>query len=292
MTKRISLEQLDHEKAAIRASLDGDAADVRAQLAALGFFALDDPNADSERLLAYVPFLPRLARRGSPLTNCSDRWSGRKATNHPTGTAARAAWRQSRRRPTADRRARRSRSVAAASSIDCSSWSSQYRRSATDRRSIAQLAPIQQRLAAVEERRQWRAQLDRARVGLRHAGADAKAQPARDPRGLDQQTALAHPRLPIDQHGGAGSGANAIQLNADRRALGVATADDRSRGYGLVEGTVPPVVAQAIELAAHALRVAAFSAHRIGRLRDLPPAQRSRYTAVRPPSAGRTAPLM
>ena len=54
MTKRIRPERLEHEKAAIRASLDGDAAGVRANLAALGFFDLEDSGIDSEQLLAYV----------------------------------------------------------------------------------------------------------------------------------------------------------------------------------------------------------------------------------------------
>jgi predicted unusual protein kinase regulating ubiquinone biosynthesis (AarF/ABC1/UbiB family) len=54
MTKRIRPERLEHEKAAIRASLEGDAEGVRAELAALGFLALEDPRIDSEQLLAYV----------------------------------------------------------------------------------------------------------------------------------------------------------------------------------------------------------------------------------------------
>jgi predicted unusual protein kinase regulating ubiquinone biosynthesis (AarF/ABC1/UbiB family) len=54
MTKRIRPEWLAHEKAAIRASLAGDAEGVRAELGALGFFALDDPGIDANQLLAYV----------------------------------------------------------------------------------------------------------------------------------------------------------------------------------------------------------------------------------------------
>ncbi|HWX96198.1 MAG TPA: AarF/ABC1/UbiB kinase family protein [Solirubrobacteraceae bacterium] len=54
MTKRIKHERLEREKAAIRSSLEGDAEGVRTELAALGFFALDDPNIDSQQLLAYV----------------------------------------------------------------------------------------------------------------------------------------------------------------------------------------------------------------------------------------------
>jgi predicted unusual protein kinase regulating ubiquinone biosynthesis (AarF/ABC1/UbiB family) len=54
MTKRITPEQLEREKAAIRDALDGDASAVRAQLAALGFFPADDASVDSDELLAYV----------------------------------------------------------------------------------------------------------------------------------------------------------------------------------------------------------------------------------------------
>jgi predicted unusual protein kinase regulating ubiquinone biosynthesis (AarF/ABC1/UbiB family) len=53
MTKRIPRERLEHEKEAIRASLAGDATVVRHELAALGFFDLDDPRIDSDQLLAY-----------------------------------------------------------------------------------------------------------------------------------------------------------------------------------------------------------------------------------------------
>jgi predicted unusual protein kinase regulating ubiquinone biosynthesis (AarF/ABC1/UbiB family) len=54
MTKRIAPERLEHEKAAILDSFAGDAAGVRSELAALGFFASDDPDVDPNRLLAYV----------------------------------------------------------------------------------------------------------------------------------------------------------------------------------------------------------------------------------------------
>jgi predicted unusual protein kinase regulating ubiquinone biosynthesis (AarF/ABC1/UbiB family) len=54
MTKRITTEQIEREKAAIRDALAGDSAGVRAQLAALGFFDEDDPDIDSDDLLAYV----------------------------------------------------------------------------------------------------------------------------------------------------------------------------------------------------------------------------------------------
>jgi predicted unusual protein kinase regulating ubiquinone biosynthesis (AarF/ABC1/UbiB family) len=54
MTKQLPPERLEHEKAAIRASLRGDAAAVRAELATLGFFDADDRTIDSDELLAYV----------------------------------------------------------------------------------------------------------------------------------------------------------------------------------------------------------------------------------------------
>jgi predicted unusual protein kinase regulating ubiquinone biosynthesis (AarF/ABC1/UbiB family) len=54
MTKRIPLERLEHEKAAIRAALENDPAGVREELATLGFFARDDSRIDSDQLLAYV----------------------------------------------------------------------------------------------------------------------------------------------------------------------------------------------------------------------------------------------
>jgi predicted unusual protein kinase regulating ubiquinone biosynthesis (AarF/ABC1/UbiB family) len=54
MTKRIAPARLEHEKAAIVDGLAGDAAGVRSELAALGFFAPDDPDVDSNQLLAYV----------------------------------------------------------------------------------------------------------------------------------------------------------------------------------------------------------------------------------------------
>jgi predicted unusual protein kinase regulating ubiquinone biosynthesis (AarF/ABC1/UbiB family) len=54
MTKRISKERLEHEKGAIRAALANDAAGVRDELAALGFFAPEDPAISSDQLLAYM----------------------------------------------------------------------------------------------------------------------------------------------------------------------------------------------------------------------------------------------
>jgi hypothetical protein len=54
MTKRITPDRIEREKAAIRDALANDSGGVRAELAALGFFTADDPNVDSEGLLAYV----------------------------------------------------------------------------------------------------------------------------------------------------------------------------------------------------------------------------------------------
>jgi predicted unusual protein kinase regulating ubiquinone biosynthesis (AarF/ABC1/UbiB family) len=59
MTKRIARERLEHEKAAIRATLDNDAAGVREELAALGFFEPDDPAINSDQLLEYMRALHR-----------------------------------------------------------------------------------------------------------------------------------------------------------------------------------------------------------------------------------------
>ena len=53
MTKRMHEERLEHERAVVRASLEGDAAAVRQELAALGFLAADDTDIDSDDLLEY-----------------------------------------------------------------------------------------------------------------------------------------------------------------------------------------------------------------------------------------------
>jgi predicted unusual protein kinase regulating ubiquinone biosynthesis (AarF/ABC1/UbiB family) len=53
MTKRIPAERLEHERAAVRASVDGDAAALRSELATLGFVSFEDPDIDSDRLLEY-----------------------------------------------------------------------------------------------------------------------------------------------------------------------------------------------------------------------------------------------
>ena len=57
MTKRITPERLKREKAAIRDALDGDAAGVRGELAALGFF----PGRRHERRLGGAPRIRPLA---------------------------------------------------------------------------------------------------------------------------------------------------------------------------------------------------------------------------------------
>ena len=54
MTKRLPSEMLEHEKAAITAALKNDAAGVREELGALGFFARDDASIESDQLLAYM----------------------------------------------------------------------------------------------------------------------------------------------------------------------------------------------------------------------------------------------
>jgi hypothetical protein len=53
MTKRIPAERLEHERAAVRASVDADAAALRRELATLGFVSFEDPDIDSDRLLEY-----------------------------------------------------------------------------------------------------------------------------------------------------------------------------------------------------------------------------------------------
>ena len=68
MTKRLARERLEHEKAAIRAALANDAAGVREELAALGFFAPEDSAIDSEQLLEYVRGLHEWHAEDGPFT--------------------------------------------------------------------------------------------------------------------------------------------------------------------------------------------------------------------------------
>jgi predicted unusual protein kinase regulating ubiquinone biosynthesis (AarF/ABC1/UbiB family) len=68
MTKRIARDRIAREKAAICDALRGDAAAVRAELAALGFFAADDPGVDSDDLLAYVRSLHEWHADDGPFT--------------------------------------------------------------------------------------------------------------------------------------------------------------------------------------------------------------------------------
>jgi predicted unusual protein kinase regulating ubiquinone biosynthesis (AarF/ABC1/UbiB family) len=68
MTKRIPPDRTEHEKAAIRASVRGDEAGVRAELAGLGFFAFDDSSVDSSQLLAYVQSLQEWYSDDRPFT--------------------------------------------------------------------------------------------------------------------------------------------------------------------------------------------------------------------------------
>jgi predicted unusual protein kinase regulating ubiquinone biosynthesis (AarF/ABC1/UbiB family) len=72
MTKRIARERLDHEKRAIIAALRDDAAGVRAELAALGFFALEDPAIASDQLLQYMRTLHNWHADDRPFTITRD----------------------------------------------------------------------------------------------------------------------------------------------------------------------------------------------------------------------------
>jgi predicted unusual protein kinase regulating ubiquinone biosynthesis (AarF/ABC1/UbiB family) len=72
MTRRISPDWLEHEKAALRASMRGDAARVRAEMAALGFFRPDDGAVDSQNLLAYVRAFHDWHARDRPFTFSRD----------------------------------------------------------------------------------------------------------------------------------------------------------------------------------------------------------------------------
>jgi hypothetical protein len=68
LAKRIPLDRMKHEKAAIRAALQGDEAAVRSELAGLGFLALDDPAVDSRELLAYLQSLHEWHAEDGPFT--------------------------------------------------------------------------------------------------------------------------------------------------------------------------------------------------------------------------------
>jgi predicted unusual protein kinase regulating ubiquinone biosynthesis (AarF/ABC1/UbiB family) len=83
MTRRISRERIEREKAAIRRALDGDAAGVREQLAALGFFAQDDRAIDSEQLLAYVRSLHEWHAQDHTVTITSSYVTGLIASSAP-----------------------------------------------------------------------------------------------------------------------------------------------------------------------------------------------------------------
>jgi predicted unusual protein kinase regulating ubiquinone biosynthesis (AarF/ABC1/UbiB family) len=68
MTKRITPDRIEREKAAIRDALAGDAPGVRAELAALGFFGADDTSVDSNELLVYVRSLHDWHAEDEPYT--------------------------------------------------------------------------------------------------------------------------------------------------------------------------------------------------------------------------------
>ena len=76
MTKRIPADRLEHEKAAIRASLRDDAATVRAELAAVGFVRPEDGEVDSQELLAYVRSFHDWHAEDQPFTFTRDYVSG------------------------------------------------------------------------------------------------------------------------------------------------------------------------------------------------------------------------
>jgi predicted unusual protein kinase regulating ubiquinone biosynthesis (AarF/ABC1/UbiB family) len=76
MTKRLARERLEREKGAIVAALANDAARVREELAALGFFALDDPAIDSDQLLAYMRALHEWHAEDRPFTITREYVSG------------------------------------------------------------------------------------------------------------------------------------------------------------------------------------------------------------------------
>jgi predicted unusual protein kinase regulating ubiquinone biosynthesis (AarF/ABC1/UbiB family) len=83
MTKRITPDRLEREKAAVRDALAGDAGGVRQQLAALGFFAPDDRSVDSEELLAYVRSLHEWHAEDHPFTITSDYVTGLISSGAP-----------------------------------------------------------------------------------------------------------------------------------------------------------------------------------------------------------------
>jgi predicted unusual protein kinase regulating ubiquinone biosynthesis (AarF/ABC1/UbiB family) len=76
MTKRVPPDWMEHEKAAIRAGLRDDAAGVRAELGALGFFAPEDRAVDSQKLLAYVRAFHDWHAQDQPFTFTRDYVSG------------------------------------------------------------------------------------------------------------------------------------------------------------------------------------------------------------------------
>jgi predicted unusual protein kinase regulating ubiquinone biosynthesis (AarF/ABC1/UbiB family) len=83
LTKRMTREWIEHEKAAILDSFAGDAAGVRAELEGLGFLAADDPDVDSDQLLAYVRSFHDWHAEDRPYTFTSDYVTGLIAASAP-----------------------------------------------------------------------------------------------------------------------------------------------------------------------------------------------------------------
>lgn len=68
MTKTVALNRVDSEIAVIRAALEDDADAVHAGLAALGFFALDDPRFDPSHVLEHVRAITAWYTTDKPVT--------------------------------------------------------------------------------------------------------------------------------------------------------------------------------------------------------------------------------
>jgi predicted unusual protein kinase regulating ubiquinone biosynthesis (AarF/ABC1/UbiB family) len=93
MTKRVARERMDHEIAAVRASLAGDAAAVRAEFVKLGFFGADDTDIDPDALLDYVRIFHGWHAEDAPFTITREYVSSLVARASPGSPA----WRLERR---------------------------------------------------------------------------------------------------------------------------------------------------------------------------------------------------
>ena len=83
MTKHVAPDRIEREKAAIRDALAGDAAGVREELSALGFFDPNDPKVDSDELLAYTRSLHEWHAEDRPFTITSRYVTGLIAGSAP-----------------------------------------------------------------------------------------------------------------------------------------------------------------------------------------------------------------